>query len=60
MKWNDQPTDFNKKNLNENFRVTQNEPNKIGMTVQYNLVDDCIERIKESGKNDYEHTSIIF
>ena len=26
------PADFTRKNTNKNFRVTQNEPNKIGMT----------------------------
>lgn len=47
MKWNDQPADFNKKNLNKNFRVTQNEPIKIGMTVR---IIYLITALKEIGR----------
>lgn len=47
MKWNDLPADFTRKNSNQNFRVTQNEPNKIGMTGHtiYNMT-----ALKEKGR----------
>lgn len=47
MKWNDVPADFTKKNSNKNFRVTQSEPNKIGMT---GYIIYLMATLKEKGK----------